>query len=118
MGTSGNFIPNMKDKNTERNFTIIFNEIIVCRVISLTAFRIFCFLKRFGPRIYPSYNRISEGTGLSKSTISLAIKELCARNILTYRKGSSRTQLANEYKIKEREVHIDEEKVKEWEKSF
>lgn len=79
------------------DFTKIPNILIRTKYLSLSAFRLFCYLASF-KRAFPSYKRIREDLGFSKATIAKAIAELVLKEIVSYHQGHSRYK-ANEYLI-------------------
>ena len=79
-----------------KNFTQIPNEI--CREKNLTPNEkaILIFIRSFNPS-WPSYDDIKEGTGLSRKTVGILLKELKKQNIITW--SSGRTGLNNTYSM-------------------
>jgi len=78
-------------------FTCISNEIARYKNISPSAFRLYGFLSTFNP-CFTSYDRIEEGTGLSRATIKKSINELMKLGLVEYDRGNSKKK-ANLYKL-------------------
>ena len=79
-------------------FTQIPNRIIRSRELSSKAKNILNIIFSYHP-CFPSYTYLEEITGMSRPTISSAIKELVEKKIIEYQKGSAKSHMSNEYQI-------------------
>ena len=87
----------VSNKNKKKNFTLISNELIDMPTISPETFAVFSVIARHNPS-FPSYKIIMVRLRMRRPMVSYRIKELRARNIISYIKGNSKAQ-ANLYFI-------------------
>jgi DNA-binding transcriptional regulator GbsR (MarR family) len=66
--------------------------------VSCSAYRVYGVIASYSPS-HPSYSRIGQETGLSRSTVGLAIRELCQSNIIQVTRKGHTGGIANEYRL-------------------
>lgn len=91
---------NHNPNSPTKNFAKIPNILFRTTALSGNAKLLLGYLYTYGKRCYPAYTTIVEHLGLSKPTLSAAVKELERQNVLSYKRGSGRSKKSNEYTIR------------------
>lgn len=83
----------------KRSYTIVYNDFLDCKLLNTNEKMLVITIKRFGTNAFPSISKISEISGLSKSTVKRTITSLKEKGVIKVinRKNSSNVNESNIY---------------------
>lgn len=83
----------------KRSYTIVYNDFLDCKLLSTNEKMLVITIKRFGNKAFPSIGKLSEISGLSRSTVKRTLTSLKDKGIIKVinRKSSNNVNESNIY---------------------